>query len=165
MTPEPKTKIHTLLTALDVLRKYCAYQERSQVEVRDKLYSLGMNREETEQGITTLIEEGFLNEERYAIAYAGGKFRIKKWGRIKIKMGLRQRSISEWNINNALKVINDNEYRRVLSGILEEGMKKNNSGKLYIRQAKTARLAIGRGYEPDLVWELLKLNGEEGTDI
>jgi regulatory protein len=86
---ETPAKILTLSTALDKVRKYCAYQERSQQEVRDKFYDLGLHSKEVEQGIVILIEEGFINEQRFAMSFAGGKFRMKQWGRDKIKAALQ----------------------------------------------------------------------------
>src|SRR6478672_11536112 len=88
-------------------RKYCAYQERSQQEVRDKLYSWGLHRTEVEQALSELISENYLKEERFAEAFAGGRFRIKKWGRNKIRLALQQKKVSEPLINSALKNISD----------------------------------------------------------
>src|SRR6478736_3420107 len=85
------------------IKHYCAYQERSHAETRDKLYGFGLYKHEVETLLTQLIEENYLNEERYAIAFAGGKFRMKQWGRVKIKYELKQKQVSEYNIKNALK--------------------------------------------------------------
>jgi SOS response regulatory protein OraA/RecX len=76
---------------LEKAKKYCSYQERSQQEVRDKLYEWGLHRNEVEQAIAQLVSENYLNEQRFAIAYAGGKFRMKGWGKIKIKLALKQK--------------------------------------------------------------------------
>ncbi|MFM7822341.1 MAG: regulatory protein RecX, partial [Bacteroidota bacterium] len=103
MPKAPKTVVYTLFTALERLRSYCAYQERSQQEVRDKLYSLGMTPDEVEQGVTILITEGFVNEGRFAEAYARGKNRTKRWGRIKIRMGLEGWGVSDVCIRKAVE--------------------------------------------------------------
>ena len=92
---------------LEKARKYCTYQERSQQEVRDKLYEWGLHRNEVELGIATLVSENYLNEQRFAIAYAGGKFRMKGWGRIKIKLALKQKKVSDYCIRKALDEIID----------------------------------------------------------
>jgi len=84
--------------ALPKAKNYCAYQERCHSEVKDKLYGFGLNKNETEQIISTLIEENYLNEERFAISFAGGHFRIKNWGRIKIKIALKQKKVSDYCI-------------------------------------------------------------------
>ncbi len=71
--------------AIQRIRHYCAYQERAQQEVRDKLYELGMTMDEVEEIMSDLIAENFLNEERFALQFAGGHFRIKGWGKVKIQ--------------------------------------------------------------------------------
>src|SRR3981081_925734 len=93
--------------ALLKAQKYCAYQERSQQEVRDKLYSWGLHKRDVENSIAELITSGFLKEERFALAFAGGKFRMKGWGRIKIKQALKQKSVSDNLIRQALKAIDE----------------------------------------------------------
>src|SRR5690606_32650010 len=82
---------------------YCAFQERSQQEVRDKLYEWGLHKEEVENLLVDLIQEGFLNEERFAMAYARGKHRINKWGVHKIRQGLKLKSVSPPLIQSALQ--------------------------------------------------------------
>jgi len=109
---------------LEKARAYCAYQERSQQEVRDKLYDWGLHRTEVEQCIAELVSENYLNEQRFAIAYAGGKFRIKEWGRIKIKLALKQKKVSEYCIKKALEEINARDYKRTLNKILESKSKE-----------------------------------------
>src|SRR3954468_25072028 len=105
---------------LNKIRKYCAYQERSQQEVRDKLYALGLHRREVEQIISQLVTENYLNEERFAIAYAGGKFRMKQWGRNKIKAALQQKKVSDYCIRKALNEINEKDYRKALGKLISE---------------------------------------------
>ncbi len=151
-------KTYTLNTALIKARKYCAYQERSQQEVREKLYGFGLHRNDVEKGIVVLIEEGFLNEQRFAIAFTGGKFRILKWGRVKIRLALKARNVSEPCIKSALKQITDDDYRKTLSKIISERSKKLAKQPDWNRNNLLAQYAINRGYEPDLVWELLKMN-------
>ena len=148
-------KIHTLKTALERLRKYCAYQERYHQEVRDKFYELGLHQKEVEQGISILIEEGFLNEERFAIAYAGGKFRIKQWGRNKIKDALRARKISDYCIRKSLTFIDEIEYMKTLEKTIASKSKQVKEKNTFKRNYKIAQYVIGRGFESDLVWELI----------
>ena len=113
-------KIHSAQEALKKACKYCAYQERSQQEVRDKLYELGLHKKDVELIISQLVTEGFINEERFAIAYAGGKFRIKQWGRIKIKYELKKKQVSEYCIKKALQQIKEDEYHEVLKKLADE---------------------------------------------
>lgn len=134
---------------------YCAYQERSQQEVRDKIYTWGLHKNDVENLITNLIENGFLKEERFAIAYAGGKFRIKKWGRNKIRQALIEKKVSEPLINKALKEIDDKDYHRVLTSLINERIKVVNEKNVLKRNHKVATYAISRGFESELVWEML----------
>src|SRR6478735_1227030 len=102
----------SLLLFLQKAKHYCAYQERSHSEVRDKLYSFKLHRNEVEQLLTQLIEEDYLNEERFAMVYAGGKFRIKSWGKEKIKYALKQKQVSEYCIRKALAAISAIDYKK-----------------------------------------------------
>lgn len=138
--------------------RYCAFQERSQQEVRDKLYSWGLHRRETEELISRLIGENFLKEERFAEAFAGGKFRIKRWGRNKIRQALRIKQVSEPLISQALSSIPEKEYRVTLRKVLEERSAKVDQAHPLKRRHQIAAYAVSRGFEPELVWELL---GEE----
>ncbi len=138
---------------LERARKYCAYQERSQQEVRDKLYELGLHHNEVEQCIAQLVSENYLNEQRFAIAYAGGKFRAKEWGRVKIKLALKQKKVSDYCIRKALEEISSRDYKRTLSKIISEKNKLVHDKNLLKKKYKVAQYAIGRGFEPELVWE------------
>ena len=141
--------------------KYCAFQERSQQEVRDKLYALGLHRREVEQAIGELIAEGFLKEERFALAFAGGKFRMKKWGRVKIKNALREKKVSEPLIKQALAAIDQRDYLKTLQQVIAAKAKITKAENPLKRKYKLASYAIQRGFEPDLVWELLRAESDE----
>src|SRR5688572_2837432 len=158
MAEKLKIKINNFETALGKARKYCAYQERSQQEVRDKLYELGLHKKEVEQGIALLIEEGFLNEQRFAVAFAGGKFRINHWGRVKIRMALRSKKVTEYCIREALKQIPENEYNRVIEAIIKKRMKQVKYTDTLKRNYSVAQYLVGRGFEPELVWKTLNIN-------
>jgi regulatory protein len=144
------------LKIIQKARKYCAYQERSQQELRDKLYEWGLHKQEVESAIVQMIEEGFMNEERFAIAYAGGKFRIKNWGRIKIKLALKQKKVSDYCIRKALNQIDDKEYQKTLKKITTSYSKKISEKNSLKKNYKIAQYVISKGYEPELVWEILK---------
>ncbi|MBL0342186.1 MAG: RecX family transcriptional regulator [Bacteroidetes bacterium] len=160
MEKHKPVKVHTLKTALERLRKYCAYQERTQQEARDKFYDLGLHQKEVEQGVVVLIEEGFLNEERFAIAFAGGKFRIKQWGKNKIKDALRARKISEYCIRKAMAIIDDSEYFKVLEKVVAAKSKLVKEKNVFKRNYKIAQYAMSRGFEQDLIWDLLKQDAD-----
>lgn len=136
------------------VRKFCAFRERSQQEVRDKLYVWGLKGRETEQIIAGLIAEGYLKEERFAVAFARGKFRINKWGKIKIRKGLLLKKVPEPLIRRALAAIDSSEYRIVLKSILVSREKRMRDKKPGYRQ-KLAGYAILKGFEPELVREIL----------
>lgn len=145
-------------SALLKAEAYCAYQERSQYEVRGKLIELGMRGLELENVITTLIEHNFLNEERFALAYAGGKFRMKSWGRRKIAEGLKFKQVSAPLIKKALKSLNDDEYVEKLKELLGKKRPTIKEKKEYQINYKLSQYAISRGFEPELVFFVLKTN-------
>ncbi len=137
--------------ALQKLKHYCAYQERSHHEVKQKLYDLGVWKSEHDQIIATLIEENYLNEERFAIAFASGKFRIKQWGRVKIKYELKQKQVSEYCIKKALKQIEEEEYLKVLSRLAKEKYASLKSEQYLVRKKKTMDYLMGKGFEMELI--------------
>ena len=143
--------------ALQKLKHYCAYQERCHSEVKEKLYQLGVWKKEHDEIIASLIEENYLNEERFAVAYAGGHFRIKQWGRIKIKYELKQKQVSEYSIKKALKQIEDEEYGKVLEKLARENYAALKNEQYLVRRKKTADYLITKGYEVDLVNTILKI--------
>lgn len=153
---EKKKKKFTPAQAILKAEAYCAYQERCQQEVRDKLYEWGLFPDAVESIIAKLISDNFLNEERFAKAYAGGKFRIKKWGRIKIKLELKKRKISDYCIKQAMKEINEDAYLETLKQLIEKKSKDIKGGKEHIRHFKIANYIASRGFENDLIWEVLK---------
>lgn len=151
-----------ILSASELRRKgaaYCAYRERTQQEVRDKLYSLGAHSEEVEETVTWLITENFINEERYARAYAGGKFRLKGWGRIKIRQGLKMSGLSTYCIQQGMNEIEEEEYEKKLRSLMERKYRLEKETHTVKKKYKVARYAIGKGYEAELVWDILNRMG------
>ncbi len=138
--------------AMQKLKHYCGYQERSHLEVKQKLYSLGLMKKEVEELISRLIEEGYLNEERFAILFASGKLRLKGWGRQKIRFELRQRGISEFCITKALKSIDESEY---IAGFNRSAEKKWHSLRteknIFARKNKWQQYLHQKGFEPALI--------------
>lgn len=137
---------------------YCAYQERSQHEVRSKLYEWGLHKQDVEEVISELIQQNFINEERFAVAYALGKFRIKAWGRIKIKQGLRLKKVPDKMIFKALQHIDGDEYSQTLLRLLKKKSAKVTEKDAYKKQYKLMQYAMGKGYEADLITDILKDN-------
>lgn len=153
----PKKKISLTPSAAKIkIENYCAYQERSQQDVRDKLYEWSLHSNEVESIIANLISEDFLNEERFALTFVSGKVNIKKWGRNKIKYELKGKRVSDINIKKALNTIDDDIYRKNLSELIQ---KKDRllKGKLTpVKLYKIAAFIATKGYEHELVWEVLR---------
>ncbi len=143
--------------ALQKAANFCVYQERTQNEVKEKLiFEYGQTGEEAEEIIAHLIEKDFINEERFAKTLAGGKFRIKKWGRIKVEAELRARGLSDYCIKQGMKEITDKDYYTTLLNLLEKKKEGIIAKTDYELNQKLARYAIGKGYEGELVWQILK---------
>lgn len=142
--------------ALEKIKQYCAYQERCHSEVRNKLYGFGLNSEEIENLISTLIQENFLNEERFALAFAGGKFRIKKWGKAKIKQALNFKKISPYCIDKAIKSLDDPTYEKNFEKLADiKWLSLKGEQNKYSKQTKLRRYLLGKGYESALITDFL----------
>lgn len=142
--------------ALQKAKQYCAYQERCHSEVKEKLYSFGLHKKEVEESLSNLIEENYLNEERFAIQYAGGKFRIKQWGRVKIKYALKQKQVSEYCIKKALAVINETDYNRALQKLADQKSKTLKAERnIFIRKRKLQDHLLQKGFETNLVSKIV----------
>jgi regulatory protein len=142
--------------ALQKLKHYCAYQERCHAEVKEKLFNLGVWKKDHDEIIAALIEEDYLNEERFAIAFAGGKWRMKRWGRVKIKYELKQKQVSEYCIRKALKQIEEDEYLSVLDSLAKEKYSALKNEQHLVRKKKTMDYLAARGFEPELVRKVME---------
>lgn len=137
--------------ALQKLKHYCGYQDRSHSEVKEKLYSLGVWKKDHDEIMAALIEENYLNEERFALAFARGKFRMKQWGRVKIKYELKQRQVSEYSIKKALKQIDEEEYMTSLKKLAEDRYASLKGEQYLVRKKKTIDYLMQKGYETGLI--------------
>jgi regulatory protein len=138
--------------ALQKARHYCGYQERCHQEVKEKLYSFGLRRQDVDMAIASLIEENYLNEQRFAIQFAGGHFRMKQWGRIKIRYELKQRQVSEYNIKIAMATIPEEDYAQTLTRLADRKMETlQTESNLFVRKKKLHDYLLNRGYEQDLI--------------
>lgn len=142
--------------ALAKLQRYCAYQDRCHQEVRTKLLELGVYGDVLEEIIAELIGDNFLNEERFARSYARGKFRIRKWGKQKIKQELQVRRVSKYCIRKGLEEIEDQEYEQTLEQLIVKKWKTLKEKNLFQKKAKIAKYLLQKGYEGDLIWAFLK---------
>ncbi|MBK7475006.1 MAG: RecX family transcriptional regulator [Haliscomenobacter sp.] len=143
--------------ALLRMQRYCAYQDRCHQEARRKLLDLGIYGDDLEEIMAQLVEEKFLDEERFARAFARGKFQIKSWGRIKILQELKARQISAYCQRKALEEIDEEAYRQRLDQFLKSKLTEGAGGLSdFEQQQKAAQFALRRGFEPELVWETLR---------
>lgn len=152
-------KITDPKVGLTKAESYCAYQERSQQEVRDKLYEWGLWPDAIEQIISRLIEDNFLNEARFANAYAQGKFNQKAWGKIKIKQGLKLKRVPDVLIKKALLGIDLDNYLEALSKLLQKKATTITEKNELKRRYKLQQYAMSRGYEAELIADVLKNSG------
>lgn len=142
--------------ALQKLKHYCGYQERCHVEVKEKLYSFGLWKKDVELVVSQLIEENYLNEERFAQLFAGGKFRMKQWGRIKIKYELKQRKVSDYCIKKGLKEINEDDYIKALGKLAAAKWRTLKGEKnIFVKKSKTMNYLLQKGYESSLINDIL----------
>ena len=139
---------------LNKVLRYCAYQDRCVQEVRKKLATFDMPDSEKGKILKLLVDEGYLDDERYASTFVRSKIHLKKWGVNKIRMALKMKGISDEIISNALSEIDPEIYREELIKVLKA--KKISETDPYKRRAKLAQYAMQKGYEPSLVWDALK---------
>ena len=137
---------------------YCAYQERSQFEMRNKLYEWGLHETDVEEIISELIGQNFLNEERFALAYTLGKFRVKAWGRIKIRQGLKLKRVPDKLIIKSLKIIDEKDYMEKLRQLLEKKSDTIREKEPFKLRYQLMRYAASKGYEQELISDLLISN-------
>lgn len=142
--------------ALEKLTAFCAYQERCPWEIRRKLYGKGIRDDKAEDLIAELVSEGFVNEERYARSFARGKFRMKKWGRNRIRLELKMREIPGELIDKGLSEIDPAEYYDTLLSQTEKKWKNTSEPDLYKKKYKVTQYLMSRGFEMDLVTEVLE---------
>lgn len=149
------SQTYSFLEAKQKIEAYCAYQERCDFEVRQKLFSWNLNLEDVDALISDLITHNFLNEERFAEAYVSGKFRIKRWGRVKIRQQLKLKKISAYSINKGMSVIDDDEYIKTARELIESKSRLIKSKNQWDKINKLKRYLSSKGYETELVHELV----------
>jgi len=138
--------------ALQKSKHFCGYRERSHAEVKQKLYSLGLFKKEVEALISRLIEEEYLNDERFALQFASGKCRIRGWGRNKIRYELRQKGISELFISKALKSLDEQEYEGIFNRQADKKWQALQTEKnIFAKKIKWQQFLLQKGFEPALI--------------
>lgn len=146
------------LTFDQILRKaesYCAYQERCHTEVIQKLKTFSSSETVIDNAVVHLIEHNFLNEERFACSFARGKHRIKKWGRIRIVRELKARSISKYNIDNALKEIDSADYLANFHTLSEKIWESISEKNIQKKKKKFCDYLLRKGFETSLIYQKL----------
>lgn len=158
--PKPESRLTLTYISMnkEILKKaagFCAYQERTHREVKERLDEWGVWGDEADEIVVWLIENNYLNEERFAKIFAGSKFRVKKWGRLKIRQELKMRGVSDYCLKMGMKEIDPDEYIQTLEDVLHKkrGEIKDNNP-LVVKQ-KLLRYALSKGYEQDLIWDAL----------
>lgn len=136
--------------------RYCAYQERPHSDVRKKLLTLGMRGDALEEMMAHLIKENFLNEERFARAYVGGKFRLKQWGKIRIIKGLENKGLTSNGVRIGLQEIEDADYRDTLVKLIRAQSERIDEDNIFRKRDKLSKYAIRKGFEPELVWDEIR---------
>jgi Uncharacterized protein conserved in bacteria len=149
----PQRSFVSVTEATKKMEHYCAYQERCHQEVVEKLKGMNMIPEAIDKIVGHLIQENYLNEERFAKSYARGKFNIKKWGRNRIVRELQLRQISAFNIKSALKEINDGDYLDTLDELAQKRLDQIKETNIQKRKKKLADYLLYRGWESHLVFE------------
>jgi len=144
---------YTLKEATIKLMQFCAYRDRSHKEVEEKLSKMNMIPAAQEQIIIQLMQEDFLNEERFARSFVRGKFRIKKWGKIKIKQELKFREISAPIIKNALTEIDQQAYTSTLYELAEKKLRLLKEPDKFKKKRKLVDFLLRKGYESNLVYQ------------
>lgn len=142
---------------LPKLERYCAWQDRCVAEVKEKMAALNIPHHKQRALLEHLEDLGYLDEARYARHFAQGRFRLKKWGRIKIRYALMGKQVAERSIDQALKTLDEEEYLHTLQHLLAEKKKSlRHIQDPYQLNHKASLYAINKGFEPDLVWGILK---------
>lgn len=147
---------YSLQEATKKLEHYCSYQERCHKEVVAKLKEMGMIPIAIDEIVGYLIQENFLNEERFSRSFARGKFNIKKWGRNRIVSELKQRGITKYNINLALQELAEESYHETLESLAQKRLGQIKETDTFKRRKKLADYLLYRGWESPLVYEITK---------
>lgn len=148
-------KSYTIQEIKQKLEHYCVYQDRCHQEVEQKLNEFRLIPLAKEEILMHLIQNDFLNEERFAKSFARGKFKIKNYGRIRITLELKRRDISEYNIKSALREIDEKEYLETFYRIAIKRNEQIKESNIYKRKKKLSDYLLRKGYESFLVYEKL----------
>ena len=150
-----KKKI-SVTQAKNRIAAYCAYQERCLSEVKTRLEDLGMNNQQSEIIIAQMVEEDFINEQRFSEAFVRGRFTIKKWGKVRIRQELKMRDIPEHYISQALSLIPEEEYLDTLHYLARRKWTLTKEPNFLKKKIKVNRFLMFRGFEADLIKDVVE---------
>ncbi len=148
-----QNKVFTVDEIKRKLEQYCVYQDRCHKEVEQKMREYNLIPEAKEMILLSLLQDNFLNEERFAKSFARGKFRIKHWGKQRIVRELKFRDISSNNIKTALKEIDEQEYLKTIYSITEKRNEAISEPNIYKRKRKLIDFLMRKGYENELIYK------------
>lgn len=154
--PKSPAKPLTPDQVLDKMAKYCAYQERCVKDVRDKLKTFDISQEDRDKILEYLLDNRFANDERFAKSFVRGKINQSGWGLNKIRFHLAQKGIAKDIIDEALEQTDEEVYRQRLIDILNTKAKTVKAENDFEKKRKLAAYAMQKGFEGNLVWEVLK---------
>ena len=137
--------------ALQKLRHYCRYQERCHSEVKEKMWLLQVKKSDQDELLTSLIDDDYLNEERFVTDFVNGKYKIKQWGRVKIKYELKQKRVNDHYIKKAFQQIEEEDYRKRLFALAEKRYNELKKEQWLVRRKKTIDYLLLKGYEHSLI--------------
>lgn len=143
-------------TLLLKAERFCAYQERCSYEIKQKMRELGADEKTTEKIISSLEEDEYLNDARFAKLFTSGKFRIKRWGKNKIRAELRMKKMPDDFISSALDAIDGEEYLKTIQHLIRKKEKEVRSQKPEVRKQKIIMNLLSKGFESELIWKVLK---------
>ena len=149
-------RVYDISIAIERIKNYCALQDRCQWDVLEKMREWGLQQATKDHILEILINEKFVDEERYATSFCRGKFRIKNWGKRKITNELKRKQISIICINIGLQEIDDNDYNQVLDKLFHQKKATLKDKNQFIKKTKIANFLIQRGFESNLVWDKIR---------
>lgn len=149
-------KSYTFEEIKQKLINYCVYQDRCHAEVEQKMREFMLIPEAKDEILLYLIQENYLNEERFTRSYIRGKFSIKHWGRNKIRINLKQKQVSEKLINSCFDEIDEEDYFKAIKKIFEDYYSKQGGLQEYQKRSKTIKYLIGRGFEYDIIMQAIE---------
>lgn len=152
----PKNKIYKMEVVVEQLKNYCATEDKCQWDLMQKMKQLNLDESQRKKIIKLLHQEKYINEERYSRSFCRGKFRIKKWGKIKIASELKKKDISALYIFKGLEEIDDDEYQQELNNLYQKKKKNINEKDEFIKNKKIASYLINKGYESNFVWNKIR---------